>query len=159
MASKGLTQTSSLIQISANITESAVYRFPGVSGVKAGSKTSQINWLTKAKNGPFGFLIIRPEGVNPMAPGIYIRGFLINLASTALMMWMLVITKIPNFKNRWFVVSLVGGSIAVFSNLQQWNFMFYPLNYCLANALDAAVGWSLVGFVLAVGTKKTPSRN
>jgi len=144
-------------QISRHINESGVYRFPGISHVDRISETSKINWLERARKGPFGYIFVRSEGVNPLEAGIYIRNFVINILASSLAFWVLTLANIKQFKKRWAVSLMFGGIVAVYGHLQMWNWMFFPIGFTLVNCIDTLVAWSLAGVPLAMGTANKPT--
>ncbi len=143
-----------LESFSLHLKDSTVYRFPGIKSVDSESETSKLNWLAKVKDGPFGYIFLRARGTDPTAYGVYIRGYIIDLISVSLMMWVLALANIKEFRKRWLVVTVLGSVIGLYAHMQQWNFMFFPLGYSFANALDAFVGWMLAGWFLSMSDRR-----
>lgn len=145
-------EASFIEQVSGHIEESGVYRFPGISLVDGISETSKIRWLERATSGPFGYIFVRSEGVNPIEAGIYIRNFLINLIASSLAFWILSLANIELLRKRWGVCVMFGCVIAVYAHLQMWNWMFFPIGFTIVNCIDVLIAWSLAGLPLAMGT-------
>jgi len=113
--------------------------------------------MEKQRQGPVGLFLYHPDGVNPLDPVLFVRGFVINFA--ACLLACLVVT--PGVRSGWglpqtgaavlsfgVVASLVG-----YGNL--WNWMHAPTGFSWKMGLDLIGGWLVAGVVIGAVLKRT----
>lgn len=113
-------------------------------------KAAHAEWERKANEGPVGILIHR-DRVDPRSPQPYLGGFALCLAYSLLVAAMSA-AAIPHLKRcitKILFVAGFGAFACLYAWLVEWNWMWFPLEYALAQCFDAIVGWTLVGMVFS----------
>jgi hypothetical protein len=130
--------------------EEKVYFFPPVPGPDA-SEEMRKAYMTKVKDKPHGLVMVNHGGIEAMSPQQFGNGFLIELISTVMVVFVLVVT-LPaqhTYLKRIFVVIVMGIFAGATRDLLFWNWMGYPLYYTAINLADCVVGWTAAGIVIA----------
>ncbi len=132
--------------------DSGVFHFPGHSTDTEEMKAR----AERSKRGPVvTMMVLRKEGLDPMAPGNYVKTFLLDLAAAGIAVLVLRGTR-SGFAGRVAVVSLLGAFVAVVARAQDWVWWAQPAEYALPGVVDAVVCWLLAGVVLARLTPPPP---
>jgi hypothetical protein len=130
------------------IREPGFYFIPGRDMSKPLSKTEEEAYTAKINQGPFGVMVIHPEGSDNMSP----RQLLTELGSSviAALIAALVLTQVRSgYLGRVLVVTSMGlfGFTSVL--VSYWNWYGFPTDFTIGAALDEIIGWFLAGLVLA----------
>ena len=147
--------------IKENAEKEGVYTIPGMA-VKGKTEKERNEALEKQrkklKSGPFIYLHISKEGMNPMSPRVYIASFLIQFLGAAVVSFLLLQFKETCcYGRRFFAVFLFGIGVAILAIGPQWNWFATGTSYALVMMADYAVTWFLVGLALAAFVK--PKQN
>lgn len=150
-----------------NISDTGAYYFPGIpvhspDADAATKKTMNDQWIAKHKQGPLGMVIFHAQGIDPMSPMIMIQGFIISLLGAMLAAGFLKISCAGKCKYavRVMFVTTLGIFVALVSDLNYWNWLFFPTDYTLVMIADDILSWFLAGLAIAfiVKTKNQQSR-
>lgn len=130
------------------VTESGLYMFP--SDKTATGRMDQNDWNASFKSGPNGVLAYDLGGKDPMGPGVFLRGFLIDFLIAGLAMLVLIISRdrVRTMGGRFLVVTALGFLAWVTVHVSYWNWFFFPGPYTLVTLMDCVVGYGLLGLVL-----------
>jgi uncharacterized membrane protein len=114
-------------------------------------------WAARHREGPVGLLIYHAEGLDPMNPRIFLVGFLISLGCALVAALLLHAARgsLRSYLARVLFVGGLGLILALATDLVQWCWMYYPLDYTLVAIADHVIGWLLVGLVLGVVVRPT----
>ncbi len=130
-----------------------VYWIPGPPEGARGEEgpEARASWAQRHRDGPVAMMVYDPEGSEPMPLAVFFKGFALNFA-TALVAAILLAIAAPavrGYAGRAFLVTLVGLYVGLSTGMASWNWMNYPLRYCLEMSADSAIGALLLGLVLA----------
>lgn len=140
------------------IPETGAYWFPGMPEETAATTPEQVqtnmeSWKERHKTGPLGLLLYRQTGYDAMSPSVFIRGFVIMLAS-ALMMSLIVGGVQSNAYGKRFGAALLAALFAVLAtHASNWNWFGLPDKYLMAMTLDTLVAWTLASLLIAAIVK------
>ena len=116
--------------------------------------------IEKQRSGPVGLFLYHPDGVTPMDPALFVRGYILNAVSCLLAC--LVVT--PGVRSGWLFLQTtlavlafgVVASLVSYGNL--WNWMHAPTGFSWKMGLDLVGGWLLAGLVIAGVLKTSPGK-
>jgi hypothetical protein len=132
------------------VREPGFYLFPGMENPKQASESQQQAWLEKAKKGPVGVLIVRPQGSEGLTPTLLATEFGTNTASSLLAALLLAqIGAGAGYWKRVGFVTLLGLFAFVTAIVPYWNWYYFPADFVASEAIEHLVGWFLGGLVLA----------
>jgi hypothetical protein len=143
--------------LSAKVTESGVYFFPGPGEAKEGETADEKAqrekaWEEKYKEVPAGFLFLTVAPGAPMSPTMLIIQFLLDLGLGLIAAYMLAraAPQIPSYLERALYVSLLGifASLAVL--LPHWNWYGFGAEFTLGGVVEQLVKSALMGLLLAL---------
>jgi hypothetical protein len=105
--------------------------------------------MQKMAEGPFAYIVLRPAGMSTSMGKMMSLGLLASFLWCALATFLLLKTTGLTLVQKIGFVKLAGllGSMTVYFG--QWNWWGFPASYLLVNVVDQAIGWGLVGLVLA----------
>ncbi len=117
-------------------------------------------WTARHRAGPIGLFLYQPDGMEPMEPVLFVRGYVMNLI--ACLLACVIIT--PGVRSGWSggqkLVAVVGFGVVVslmsYGNL--WNWMHAPTAFAMKMSADVLGGWVLAGVVIAAVLKAKPAR-
>jgi hypothetical protein len=99
--------------------------------------------------GPQGLLVYTPFAT-AMSGGQLARSLMFDVISALFVAWLLSRAAAQSFRARVAFVAVAGGVIAAMvTDLPNWNWYAYPLDFTLLSALDKVIGWALAGLALA----------
>ena len=137
---------------------SGVYVFPGLRlpSNPPDGKTKTLDDLDQTvARYPSGLLIYNAAGSRPIKMFRWLSvDFLIELAEVALAVFLLSQTRLTTFVARVRFVLLIGIVAAIATNLSNWNWYGFPLDYTLACICIQAVGFLCAGLVAATVLRK-----
>ena len=128
---------------------SGLYTLPNMDLTVHEDAEKMAAWNAKARKGPFAFMSIRADGVEPGMAVPMSAGFVLNIFIAMLLTWMCSKTTIDGTLGRAIFIG-IGGSVGALyphiSNMLWWHF---PVSYCVIGVVDLFITWSLAGFVIA----------
>ena len=148
--------------LSSNLGVHGVYKYPSMPREEDVSAEEQQlsldDWAKKYQRGPIGMIIYDPRGNDPTMSSQMLSGFVIDLLSAMLAVWLLSRSTAftASFFSRVAYCGMLGILISVFSHLTNWNWLGYPLDYTTAMITDTVVGWLLAGLGIAAIVKAPP---
>lgn len=144
-----------------NVKEAGVYYFPELVDTR-GMTTEQANaamadWKTRHREGPVGFLVLHPNGAEPMNVRHFAGSFVIQFTSALIVAWLLskAMGGFRTYLGRLLFVVALGLFAGVAVDLPYWNWFNFPADYTVAALIDHVVGWGLVGLAIAAIVKPT----
>jgi len=145
--------------LQSNIAEkSGVYLFPGLRlGSNPSDKKTEAadNLAETVARYPSGMLIYNAAGSRPIELFRWLSvDFLIELGQVVLAVFLLSRTRLTRFSARVIFVLLIGVVAAIATNLSNWNWYGFPLDYTLACICIQAVGFLCAGLVAATVLRK-----
>jgi hypothetical protein len=129
--------------------EKGVYWIPGMEqeAMKDDSTPEYEAWAEKHKRGPRGFLILDPEGGEAMDTKVMGIGgaiaFLVSLFTALIVKG----TRTRSFLGRFFLCVGIGIVVVLMMDVQNWNWMNYPLDWTRGFAIDHLGSFALLGIV------------
>ncbi len=132
------------------IKEPGFYLFPGIETSKHPSESEMQAWQEKAKKGPVGVLIVRPQGGEGMTPLTLGTEFGTNIVSALLAA--LVLSQVRAGASYWTrvgLVTLMGLFAFVTVIVPYWNWYSFPADFVTSEVIEHTVGWLLAGLVMA----------
>ena len=103
---------------------------------------------TFMKEGPYAYMVVVPEGVEPNMAVMAGCGFLLNLFFAFMLYWLLSQTKITDDKNRILFIAIAGTLGAIHPLISYTNWWFFPIGTAIVGILDYAIMWGLAGTVM-----------
>ncbi len=132
----------------------SVYIFPKNPGSSADA-AAQAAWTDKMKRGPTGLIFFDPTGTDPMMPGQFACGMLLDIISAFVAAWFLARSTAAgsSYMMRVAFCGMFGIFTAVFVHLMNWNWMGFPADFTTGQIIDAIVSWILAGLGIAAFVK------
>ena len=134
--------------ITKDVREPGLYFLPGRDMSKPQSQAEMEAYMEKVAKGPYGFMVLYPNGRDPSLAKHLPIEFGTNVAC-ALLAAILVSQLRPGFLVRVASVTLVGLLASLMTLVPYWNWYGYPTDFTLAQIAENTVGWLLAGIVLA----------
>jgi hypothetical protein len=126
------------------------YLFPGLENCKQASESERQAVMEKAKQGPVGVLIVRPQGGEIRLPSLLATEFGTNVVSSLLAALLLAHVGVgAGYWKRVGLVTLLGLFAFVTVIVPYWNWYYFPADFVASEAIEHVVGWFLGGLVLA----------
>jgi hypothetical protein len=136
------------------IKQPGFYLFPGMDMSGKASESEKQAWLEKAKQGPVGVLIVKPQGGEGITPRLLLTELGSNIVSALLAALLLSQVRISaTYWVRVGFVLLLGVFGFVTILMPYWNWYSFPNDFVASEAIEHAVGWLLAGLVLAAIVK------
>ena len=137
-----------------SLPSSGAYYFPPMpdGGGSAEESAGAIErWSARHGRGPIGMVLIQREGADPMSPGIFVGGMVLNLVNALLMAAAMTAVSV---RGAGFGVRLaIGICMVLFAALathgSSWNWFYFPDDYTVAMMADTIIGWTLAAIVMA----------
>jgi hypothetical protein len=138
--------------LKSSITESGVYVIPGAPPSPDSAAEVIEEHTRRHEAGPIATLMYRTEGVTPMAPSFFIRGFLhfVAVAWLAAMLTTMALPALPEFGTRVGFVFMLGILAFVWIDLSGPVWWYHPWHWALMNGLFHVVSALLMGIILAL---------
>jgi hypothetical protein len=140
--------------IKKDVRESGLYFVPGRDMSKSQSQEEMDAHAAKIAKGPFGFMVIYPNGRDVSLS----KRLPIELGTNivcALLAAILVTLVRPGFVVRVASVTLVGILASIMTLVPYWNWYGFPTDFTLAQFVEHTAGWLLAGLVLALIVRPT----
>lgn len=135
--------------LKANAPKEGIYFLPYMAPEDHGNAEKEMKWAEDAAAGPFGFLVIVPDGItHNMGPSMAIQFFTVFIVALLLS---IIIGKMnvtcPRGRAVFTMLAALTG--ALLSHGAHWNWWSFPINYTLVSIAEIAIQWLLAGFVMA----------
>lgn len=116
-------------------------------------------WTEASRQGPTGILLVRPDGVDPGRPSMFVFGLLLEFGGSLLVAVVLATAARAGhgLAGRVAIGAAVVGFAVISGVLVPSNFMVHPSGWVRAMTGDLAVGWGLATLVIAL-VVKSPAR-
>jgi hypothetical protein len=134
--------------IKGTVKEPGFYVFPAMD--MNAPESEQQACLEKAKQGPVGVLIVKPQGAEIVLPRLLGIELATNTASALLAA--LVLSRLRAGACYWTrvgMVTLLGLFALVTVDLPYWNWYSFPAEFVASEAVEHIAGWFLIGLALA----------
>lgn len=128
-----------------NIPSSGLYILPW-STEKSKEAHEAVN--KKMEKGPYGFMVIHPNGFKNSMSNMMIFGLLSNILIAFILTYLLTKTKGLSYLQKVGFIKLAavaGALVIIVPNLIWWQF---PLAYSLVTIIDTALTWGFAGLVI-----------
>ena len=132
-----------------DVREPGLYYVPGRDMSKSPSQEEMQAHMDKISKGPYGFMVIHPNGRDPSLG----KRLPIELGTNivcALLAAILVSQLRPGFIMRVACVTLVGILASIMTLVPYWNWYGFPTDFTLAQMVVHTVGWFLAGIVARI---------
>ncbi|MCP4834303.1 MAG: hypothetical protein GY895_06000 [Phycisphaera sp.] len=147
-------------EIRANIDQPGAYVFPPmpvISDDVAPEREEQLleAWAEASRQGPTGVLLVRPDGVDPGRPSMFLFGLLLEFGGALLLAVVLSTAARAGHGpvGRIAIGAAIVGFAVISGVLVPSNFMVHPSGWVRAMTGDLAVGWGLATLVIALLVK------
>jgi hypothetical protein len=136
--------------IRSTVKEPGFYLFPGMDMSGKASESEQQAWQEKAKQGPVGVLIVRPQGGEGLSPRLLLTELGTNIATALLAALLLAqVRATAGYWTRVGFVTLLGILAFVTVLVPYWNWYSFPADFVATEAIEHTVGSFIAGLVLA----------
>jgi hypothetical protein len=132
-----------------DVREPGLYFVPGRDMSKSQSQEEMEAHMAKITKGPYGFMVIYPNGRDASLSKRLPIEFGTNVVC-ALLAAILVSQLRPGFIVRVACVTLVGILASIMTLVPYWNWYGFPTDFTLAQIGENTVGWFLAGLALAL---------
>ena len=105
-------------------------------------------WNNEARRGPFAFISIKAEGVDPgmgKAMGI---GALINVFISFILFLLVKQTNLQSVMEKSLFIATCGAVGAIYPHLSNWKWWHFPAFYCFIGVMDLFITWGLAGLAM-----------
>jgi hypothetical protein len=126
------------------------YLFPDMDKSGKASESEQQAWAEKAKQGPVGVLIVRPDGREFAMGPLLLTELGTNIASALIAA--LVLSQVRAGASYWTrvaLVTLLGVFALVTVVVPFWNWYSFPADFVASEAIEHIAGWFLAGLAMA----------
>lgn len=105
----------------------------------------------RMREGPIVFVVCDPDGADPADWRPFVSGAILDLGAAFIAALVLAVgaRRLTSYASRVLMVTALGLFVALVAHLPYWNWMSFPLDYCLMMGAKVTVGWCLAG--LATG--------
>jgi hypothetical protein len=136
--------------IRSTVKEPGFYMFPGMDHAKQPSEADQQAWAEKAKQGPYGVLIVRPQGVEFAMGPLLLTEAGTNIISALLAALLLSQVRVgTSYWTRVGFVTLLGLFAFALDIVPYWNWYSFPADFVASELIEHVVAMLLCGLVLA----------
>ena len=127
---------------------SGFYSIPNMDPDVHDSEEKMADWNAKAAEGPFAFISVRADGVEPGMGKPMAIGFVLNLVVAAMLFWLVSQSSITCPIGRTVFIATAATVGALYVHIANWNWWHFPTIYSVAGFVDMFVTWALAGFVM-----------
>ena len=111
-------------------------------------------WSQKHREGPLAVVIARPQGEEPMAAGVFLRGFALQVLVAFIAAWLLSkAAGLSSYGARVQFVTVLGLFASLMIDGAYWNWFLFPASYTVTALADHTLGWLLAGLAMAAIVK------
>ena len=132
----------------AEVQGSGLYTLPNMDPKMHEDPATMEAFHTKVQQGPYAFMTVRPEGVNPQMGKLMAMGFLLNVVMAALLFWLVSNSSITCPIGRTVFIAVAATVGALFVHFSNWNWWYFPPTYSIVGVVDLFITWGLAGFVM-----------
>lgn len=126
-----------------------LYMIPYCDPKDAKDEAKQKEWQQKAKQGPFAYMVVKPDGMKwEMKEALAIQ-FGICLIVALMASFLLGLSKATSLIGRAWFVTFVVTCGAVLVQLSNWTWWGFPTTATLVNIADVVIAWYLAGLFMA----------
>ena len=134
--------------LKSSVSESGMYIIPGIDMSKAPTAEDTKARDEKARLGPVEFMVVNPEGREPMSPKQLGMEFGSNVLGALIAAYMLS-RVVGNYLSRVAFVMLLGILGWVSISVSYWNWFAFSAGFTAAAGIEEGIGWLLVGLAIA----------
>lgn len=137
-------------QMKSSLNEPGIYLYPGEPADESDAGMGE--WFSKFRTGPvISFMVYYPNGIEPMNPLQFIKGFVINFiaAFIAGILLMMTLAQNPSFWRKVIFIMLLGLFAGFIGPFIEWNWWNFPTTYTIVGVVDYCVTWFFAGLILA----------
>jgi hypothetical protein len=136
--------------IRSTVKDPGFYLFPGMDMSGKASESEKAACLEKAKQGPVGVLIVRPQGREFVMGPLLLNEVTTNILSAFLAALVLSQLRVgASYWTRAGLVTLLGLFAFVTVVVPYWNWYTFPADFVASEAIEHVVGWFLAGLAMA----------
>lgn len=139
--------------IGGELTEPGFYFFPHMEtkadATSAEKEAAMKEYSKKQASGPAGIIVLAPQGEMEMSPRTLGTQFGLDVLCGLIAGILVCITNAPTFGKRLAAVTLLGVAPVLASELPNWNWYRYPLDFTFAAAVENVVGFFVCGLIVA----------
>jgi len=141
------------------VTEPGLFAVPGFDYSKQRQQSdheAQLNaWSQKHREGPLAVVIARPQGEEPMAAVVFLRGFALQVLVAVIAAWLLsrAGASLTSYGTRVQFVTVLGFLASLVIDGAYWNWFYFPTSYTVTALADHTIGWLLAGLAMAAIVK------
>jgi hypothetical protein len=135
------------------------YVFPGMDMSGKASESEQQAWAERAKQGPVGVLIVRPQGSEFVMGPLLLTELGTNIVSSLLAALLLSQVRVgASYWTRVGLVTLLGLFAFVTVVVPYWNWYSFPADFVASEAIEHVVGWFVAGLAMAAIVRAPKSK-
>jgi hypothetical protein len=132
-----------------------IYMIPYCDPKDAKDEQKKKEWQEKAKQGPFAYMIVKPDGIKwDMKTALGVQ-FGITLLVSIMAAFLLGLSRTTSLLGRAWYLTFVVTTGAVLTQLSNWNWWGVPTTATLVNIADVIIAWYFAGLIMA---KIVPTR-
>lgn len=139
-----------------DVRDPGLYFVPGRDMSKSPTQEEMQAHMAKITKGPYGFMVIYPNGRDASMSKRLPIEFGTNVAC-ALLAAVIASQLRPGFIVRVACVTLIGILASIMTLVPYWNWYGFPTDFTLAQLVEHTVGWFLAGVVLALIVRPAPA--
>ncbi|MCA9405683.1 MAG: hypothetical protein KC684_04040 [Candidatus Omnitrophica bacterium] len=141
-----------------NAPENGIYLLPWCDNLdkklsKEEQKAAYAEHDKKLKEGPYAYVLVRPNGMEFKMGQSMLIGLLKDILTAFLLVWLISKTTGLSFIQKVAFVKIAVVSGAIVSLLPNWIWWGFPTDLTVLALIDVAIGWGLAGCVIAKLTK------
>lgn len=137
---------------------SGLYTLPNMDPTVHQNEAAMAEWNDKARKGPFAFISVRADGVEPGMALPMAIGFLLNFIIATILFWLVGKTSITCPKRRTVFIAVAGSVGALYPHISNWSWWAFPLTYCAVGVIDLFITWALAGFAMVALSRYLDNR-
>ena len=127
---------------------SGLYTIPNMDPTMHGDDAKMAEWDEKARKGPFAFISVRADGIEPGMVKPMAIDFVLNLVLAGILFWLVGKTAITCPIGRTVFIATAATVGAIYVHLANWNWWHFPITYSVVGIVDLFITWALAGFVM-----------
>ena len=127
---------------------SGLYTIPDMDPTSYENEEKMAEWDAKAAEGPFAFISVRADGIQPGMGKPMAIGFALNLLLASILFWLVSKSSITCPIGRTFFIATAATVGAIYVHVANWNWWHFPVAYTVVGIVDLFITWALAGFVM-----------